>query len=55
MQTPPPAQAGDTRAGIFWMIMTMLMFVSMDTCAKYLVSHYPDDAGRVGPIFLFRS
>ncbi|MBO6520421.1 MAG: DMT family transporter [Rhodospirillales bacterium] len=41
MQTPPPAQAGDTRAGIFWMIMTMLMFVSMDTCAKYLVSHYP--------------
>jgi len=37
--TPPPQN--DTRAGIFWMVMTMLMFVSMDTCAKYLVSHYP--------------
>ncbi len=31
----------DNRAGIFWMVTTMLMFVSMDTCAKYLVSHYP--------------
>jgi len=31
----------DTRAGIFWMVTTMLMFVSMDTCAKYLVAHYP--------------
>ncbi len=41
MQTPVPADAGNTRSGIIWMIMTMLMFVSMDTCAKYLVSHYP--------------
>lgn len=41
MQTPVPADTGNTRSGIIWMIMTMLMFVSMDTCAKYLVSHYP--------------
>ena len=31
----------NNRAGIFWMIMTMLMFVCMDTCAKYLVGIYP--------------
>ena len=31
----------NTRAGVFWMLATMLMFVSMDTCAKYLVAHYP--------------
>ena len=30
-----------TTAGIFWMISTMFFFVSMDTCAKYLVSFYP--------------
>lgn len=31
----------DIRAGIFWMMLTMLLFVSMDTCAKYLVASYP--------------
>ncbi len=41
MPNTPAPQQNDTRAGIFWMVMTMLMFVSMDTCAKYLVSLYP--------------
>ncbi|MGJ3259312.1 MAG: DMT family transporter [Rhodospirillales bacterium] len=41
MPGSPSPQQNDTRAGIFWMVMTMLMFVSMDTCAKYLVSLYP--------------
>jgi drug/metabolite transporter (DMT)-like permease len=41
MPDSPAPQQNDTRAGIFWMMMTMLMFVSMDTCAKYLVSLYP--------------
>lgn len=31
----------NTRAGIIWMLLTMLMFVSMDTCAKTLVQIYP--------------
>jgi len=41
MDTATPSPQNDTRAGIFWMVMTMAMFVSMDTCAKYLVAHYP--------------
>jgi len=41
MDTPKLPTQNNTRAGIFWMVMTMLMFVSMDTCAKYLVAHYP--------------
>jgi drug/metabolite transporter (DMT)-like permease len=41
METTTETPRTDTRAGIFWMVMTMLMFVSMDTCAKHLVSHYP--------------
>ncbi len=41
MPNTPAPQQNDNRAGIFWMVMTMLMFVSMDTCAKYLVSLYP--------------
>ena len=37
-----PAQpANNLRYGALWMITTMLMFVSMDTCAKYLVAYYP--------------
>jgi len=39
-QTSPP-QSTNPSAGIFWMVTTMLFFVSMDTCAKYLVSLYP--------------
>ncbi len=35
----PPAK--DQRAGIFWLVTTMFMFVSMDTCAKFLVADYP--------------
>jgi drug/metabolite transporter (DMT)-like permease len=34
-------QDNNIKAGIFWMIMTMLLFVSMDTCAKFLVAQYP--------------
>ncbi|MBO6948698.1 MAG: DMT family transporter [Rhodospirillales bacterium] len=41
MQPSPGTTATNARTGIFWMVMTMLLFVSMDTCAKYLVSHYP--------------
>lgn len=41
MVSPGIKPADDTRSGIFWMILTMLLFVSMDTCAKYLVSNYP--------------
>lgn len=39
-QTIPPRET-NTRAGIFWMMMTMLMFVLMDTCAKLMVQIYP--------------
>lgn len=31
----------NTNSGVFWMVTTMLFFVSMDTCAKYLVGLYP--------------
>ncbi|MEX0693437.1 MAG: DMT family transporter [Rhodospirillales bacterium] len=41
MTPDSPQPETDSRAGIFWMMMTMLLFVSMDTCAKYLVSMYP--------------
>ena len=36
-----PQRSTNTTAGIFWMVTTMLFFVSMDTCAKFLVSLYP--------------
>jgi len=40
---PPPtaASAKEHRAGVIWMVVTMLLFVAMDTCAKYLVAIYP--------------
>lgn len=40
---PPPTKSNDTnpRSGIIWMMLTMLMFVCMDTCAKTLVQTYP--------------
>jgi len=41
MSVPHLSRETNTRAGIFWMLMTMLMFVCMDTCAKYLVQTYP--------------
>lgn len=41
MSVAPITSETNTRAGIFWMLMTMLMFVCMDTCAKYLVQTYP--------------
>ena len=34
-------QSLHTTTGIFWMVTTMFFFVSMDTCAKYLVGFYP--------------
>ena len=34
-------QSTHNTAGIFWMVTTMFFFVSMDTCAKYLVAFYP--------------
>lgn len=41
MTISPVSRATNTRAGIIWMMMTMLMFVCMDTCAKLLVQIYP--------------
>lgn len=41
MTTSDALQQNNTRAGIFWMMTTMLMFVSMDTGAKFLVAQYP--------------
>jgi len=32
----PTGVAQNPKAGIFWMLLTMLLFVSMDACAKYL-------------------
>ncbi len=40
MSTISPAQ-DNNRMGVIWMVATMLMFVSMDTCAKYLVAQHP--------------
>lgn len=31
----------DARRGILWMLLTMLLFVSLDSVAKALVQHYP--------------
>lgn len=36
-----PAPKDNLHAGIFWMLVTTLMFISMDTCAKLLVAVYP--------------
>ena len=41
MAAPTVPLETNTRAGIFWMTSTMLMFVCMDACAKYLVQQYP--------------
>lgn len=41
MSPPPISHHTNTKAGIFWMMMTMLMFVCMDTCAKLMVQLYP--------------
>jgi len=41
MKPTPPPLATVSRAGILWMVMTMMLFVCMDTCAKYLVGLYP--------------
>ena len=38
--TPIPAHT-DVRIGIAWMLLTMLLFVAMDTLAKYLTQTYP--------------
>ena len=39
--TTPSAVRENHRHGIYWMVLTMLMFVSMDTVAKYLSTRYP--------------
>jgi len=38
--TTLPALPENHRHGIYWMVLTMLMFVSMDTVAKYLSTRY---------------
>jgi hypothetical protein len=35
------AAAHDSRRGIAWMLLTMLLFVSMDAIVKHLVLTYP--------------
>ena len=39
--TTPAGATADTRRGILWMILAMLMFMSMDSVVKYLVQSYP--------------
>lgn len=39
--SPMADGAADSRRGIAWMLVTMLLFVSMDTVAKYLARDYP--------------
>ena len=41
MTTDHPAQATGARIGILWMLLTVLLFVSMDTIGKYLTQSYP--------------
>ena len=36
-----PQAASDTRRGIAWMLVTMLLFVSMDAVVKHLIASYP--------------
>ena len=38
---PAPTEDDNVRAGIGWMLLTTLFFVSLDTCAKFLVARYP--------------
>jgi len=38
---PAPTEDEDLRAGILWMLLTTLLFVSLDATAKYLVARYP--------------
>ena len=38
---PTVTEADDVRAGILWMLLTTLFFVSLDATAKYLVARYP--------------
>lgn len=38
---PAPTEHEDVRAGVLWMLLTTLFFVSLDATAKYLVAHYP--------------
>lgn len=41
MISPEPPQTGNAKKGIFWMLVTMLMFVTMDSVAKVLLVSYP--------------
>ncbi len=41
MTDHPAPRENNLHLGILWMLGTMLMFVSMDTCAKILVASYP--------------
>lgn len=41
VSAPAVGNAADSRRGIGWMLVTMLLFVSMDTVAKYLIESYP--------------
>lgn len=41
VSAPAAGNAADSRRGIGWMLVTMLLFVSMDTVAKYLIESYP--------------
>ncbi len=38
---PAATEGEDVRAGILWMLLTMLFFVSLDATAKFLVARYP--------------
>lgn len=38
---PTPTEGDDVRAGILWMLLTTLFFVSLDATAKFLVARYP--------------
>lgn len=42
MNDATPGEApGNARRGILWMLAATLLFVSLDTTAKYLTAHYP--------------
>jgi drug/metabolite transporter (DMT)-like permease len=38
---PASTEGDDVRAGILWMLLTTLFFVSLDATAKFLVARYP--------------
>ncbi len=38
---PASTEGDDARAGILWMLLTTLFFVSLDATAKFLVARYP--------------